>query len=104
MLHHINHDHIYTTGLLISSIALRLGRPVDLETVETWRGMAHEYCVRDGGTVSVTFWFGAPSTTQTGKERCVLGGERGTDTERCLTLSEAVEYIVSAPWARSLSL
>lgn len=98
---HTNPDHVYTTHLLVSAIALRLGRPVDLENVETYRGMAHEYCVRDGGTVSVTFWFGVPTTTMTGRERCVIVG-RGSDTERCLTLAEAVEHITSAPWARSL--
>lgn len=101
---HFNPDHVYTTDLLITSIALRLGRPVEQEIVETYRGMANEYRVRDGGTVSVTFWFGVPSGTQTGKERCVLVGERGTDTERCLTLAEAIEYIVSSPWAKSLDI
>lgn len=96
-----NPDHVYTTDLLITSIAVRLGCSVALDTVETYRG-GSEYRVRDGGIVSATFWFGAPTNSQTGTESCVIVGERGTDTERCLTLPEAVEHIVSSPWQRAM--
>lgn len=106
-------EHTYSTDLLITSIALALGRPVEMVMTEKGRGMAHEYVINDGGTRSVEFRYGCPPDTDTGQERCVFtrsirddADPRGTyaDDIHRHTLEQAVAYIVESAWARVASL
>lgn len=93
-------DKNYSLTFLTSAVALKLNRPVELRTVATYRGMAHEYAFRDGGTQSITFWHGVPPDSDTFNERCVfVDGGIGKPSKR-YALAEAVQHIVNSPWMR----
>lgn len=94
----------YSLYPLVSAVALKLGRPVDLVTVRTYRGRANEYEIRDGGTMSITFWYGMPPNTQTGAERCVFIPDTALDSDTLMSLDAAVEHITSQPWRRDIGL
>lgn len=94
----------YSLYYLASAVALKLGRPVDLIIVRTYRGNAHEYEIRDGGALSITFWHGMPPNTTTRAERCVFLPDTEPNSDTLMSLDAAAEYITSKPWRRDMGL